>query len=104
MTGCVQRHPGVVFRATSSSGTAASRAASGAGGHSSVDSWCCTDGRRHGRRGCRGGGQMRAEEVVALYTLLDDHGVRLWVDGGWGIDALLAEQTRPHKDLDVLAQ
>lgn len=45
---------------------------------------------------------MRAEEVVALYTLLTGQGVRVWVDGGWGIDALLGEQTRPHKDLDAL--
>lgn len=45
---------------------------------------------------------MHAEEVVALYTLLAGRGVRVWVDGGWGIDALLGEQTRPHKDFDVL--
>jgi lincosamide nucleotidyltransferase A/C/D/E len=45
---------------------------------------------------------MRAEEMVALYTLLVGRGVRVWVDGGWGIDALLGEQTRPHKDFDAL--
>lgn len=45
---------------------------------------------------------MRAEEVVALYTLLAARGVCVWVDGGWGIDALLEEQTRPHKDFDAL--
>jgi lincosamide nucleotidyltransferase A/C/D/E len=28
--------------------------------------------------------------------------VQLWVDGGWGVDALLGQQTRPHKDLDAL--
>ncbi len=45
---------------------------------------------------------MRAEEVVALYTLLAERGVRVWVDGGWGVDALLGEQTRSHKDFDAL--
>ncbi len=45
---------------------------------------------------------MRAEEVTALYTLLAEREVRVWVDGGWGIDALLAEQTRQHKDFDAL--
>ncbi len=45
---------------------------------------------------------MRAEEVIALYTLLVEREVRVWVNGGWGIDALLAEQTRPHKDFDAL--
>jgi lincosamide nucleotidyltransferase A/C/D/E len=45
---------------------------------------------------------MGAEDVAALYTLLVERGVRVWVDGGWGIDALLHEQTRPHKDFDAL--
>jgi lincosamide nucleotidyltransferase A/C/D/E len=44
---------------------------------------------------------MPAEEVVAIYTLLGKAGVELWVDGGWCVDALLAQQTRAHKDLDV---
>jgi lincosamide nucleotidyltransferase A/C/D/E len=44
---------------------------------------------------------MKAEDVVELYGLLRDHGVQLWIDGGWGIDALLERQTRPHKDLDA---
>lgn len=28
--------------------------------------------------------------------------MRCWVVGGWGVDALLGRQTRPHKDFDVL--
>ena len=44
---------------------------------------------------------MKAEDVVELYILLLEHGVQIWIDGGWGIDALLQEQTRPHKDLDA---
>jgi lincosamide nucleotidyltransferase A/C/D/E len=28
--------------------------------------------------------------------------MRVWLLGGWGIDALLREQTRPHKDLDII--
>ena len=47
---------------------------------------------------------MRAEDVVELYSLLHERGVQIWVDGGWGIDALLQEQTRPHKDLDALVR
>lgn len=26
----------------------------------------------------------------------------VWVDGGWGVDALLGKQTRPHSDLDLI--
>lgn len=46
--------------------------------------------------------QMTAEDVVDLYSSLLARGVRLWVDGGWGIDALLGRQTRPHKDFDAM--
>ena len=38
--------------------------------------------------------------MVAL-DALDDLGVEWWMLGGWGVDALLGEQTRPHRDLDL---
>jgi len=28
-------------------------------------------------------------------------GCRSWVAGGWGVDALVGRQTRPHRDLDL---
>ncbi len=46
---------------------------------------------------------MTAEDIVDLYLALLAQGVRIWVDGGWGIDALLGRQTRPHKDFDAIA-
>jgi lincosamide nucleotidyltransferase A/C/D/E len=45
---------------------------------------------------------VTAEDVVTIYTKLSAHGIKIWLVGGWGIDALLEEQTRPHKDLDVI--
>ena len=45
---------------------------------------------------------MTAEDVVDLYSGLLARDVQVWVDGGWGIDALLGRQNRPHKDLDAL--
>jgi lincosamide nucleotidyltransferase A/C/D/E len=45
---------------------------------------------------------VSAEEVIKIYRRLSEHGIRVWLTGGWGIDALLGEQTRPHKDLDVV--
>jgi lincosamide nucleotidyltransferase A/C/D/E len=33
--------------------------------------------------------------------LLAAEGVVGWLDGGWGVDALLGVQTRPHADLDL---
>lgn len=33
---------------------------------------------------------------------LADIGIRCWVVGGWGVDALLGKQTRDHHDLDLM--
>ena len=43
---------------------------------------------------------MTAADVLAALDRLDAAGVEWWIDGGWGVDALLGEQTRPHNDLD----
>jgi len=45
---------------------------------------------------------MNAQAVVAILTTLDDAGIRVWLDGGWGVDALLEVQTREHRDLDLI--
>lgn len=45
---------------------------------------------------------MRAAEVLGLVTALDEAGVVCWLDGGWGVDCLLGEQTREHGDLDLV--
>jgi lincosamide nucleotidyltransferase A/C/D/E len=42
---------------------------------------------------------MTAADVLAVLEALG--GLRVWVDGGWGVDALLGEQTRVHGDLDL---
>jgi lincosamide nucleotidyltransferase A/C/D/E len=45
---------------------------------------------------------IRADQVVELVDRLRGEGVTAWVDGGWGVDALVGEQTRPHADLDLV--
>jgi lincosamide nucleotidyltransferase A/C/D/E len=45
---------------------------------------------------------MGAVEVVRLVDAFDRAGVTVWLDGGWGVDALLGEQTRAHDDLDLV--
>ena len=47
---------------------------------------------------------MKAPDVVDLYNTFEKAGVQIWVDGGWGVDALLGEETRLHKDLDIAIQ
>ena len=44
---------------------------------------------------------MEANDVIKLYKLLKENCIEVWIDGGWGIDALLGEQTRSHDDLDI---
>ena len=47
---------------------------------------------------------MTATDVIGLYAELETMGITMWVDGGWGVDALLGQQSRPHKDLDIVIQ
>lgn len=44
---------------------------------------------------------MSAQDACALVGLFAERGIDVWVDGGWGVDALLGRQTRPHQDLDI---
>ena len=46
-------------------------------------------------------GRMSAATAVQLLQLFERHGIEVIVDGGWGVDALLGEQTRSHNDLDI---
>lgn len=48
--------------------------------------------------------ETTAAEVVAIHTKLLNAGIRVWIDGGWAVDALLGQQTRSHGDVDVLVQ
>ena len=40
-------------------------------------------------------------DVVEILARLEAAGVEVWVDGGWGIDALIERETRAHGDLDL---
>ena len=39
--------------------------------------------------------------MLAILDALDAAAVEWWIGGGWGIDALVGEETRPHSDLDL---
>jgi lincosamide nucleotidyltransferase A/C/D/E len=40
-------------------------------------------------------------EVLDVLAALAALGRRFWLEGGWGVDALVGHQTRAHRDLDV---
>lgn len=47
---------------------------------------------------------MNAQHVLDIYNSLEKIGVKIWVDGGWSVDASLGKQTRSHTDLDIAIQ
>jgi lincosamide nucleotidyltransferase A/C/D/E len=57
----------------------------------------CTD-EEAGLYVCERPGVTTADVLAVLDALA---GLRVWLDGGWGVDALLGEQNRPHRDLDL---
>jgi lincosamide nucleotidyltransferase A/C/D/E len=46
--------------------------------------------------------EMSPEALVELLQLFESAGIDAWLDGGWGVDALIGSQTRPHKDVDII--
>ncbi|MER7666416.1 amino acid transporter [Streptomyces sp. NPDC096193] len=45
---------------------------------------------------------MTADDVLSILAVLRKVDVDIWIGGGWGIDALVGKQTRPHRDLDLM--
>ena len=51
---------------------------------------------------CECASPMTADMVHWFLDLFDELGIKVWIDGGWGVDALLGEGTREHQDLDII--
>src|SRR5215469_16165761 len=47
---------------------------------------------------------MNGNDVIDLLKRAECIGVDVWITGGWGVDALLGRQTRPHNDIDIFVQ
>jgi len=47
---------------------------------------------------------VEAIDALEIIAFLQERGVRLWIGGGWGVDALLNEETRHHADLDLAVE
>lgn len=46
--------------------------------------------------------EMTRENLHWFLGLFEELEITVWIDGGWGVDALLGEQSRPHDDLDII--
>jgi lincosamide nucleotidyltransferase A/C/D/E len=44
---------------------------------------------------------MTEQDVLTVTGALIRASVEVWVAGGWAVDAIVGEVTRPHRDLDV---
>jgi len=47
---------------------------------------------------------VQPDEVLTIIAALQEGNLRVWIDGGWGVDALLGEVTRPHEDVDLVVE
>ncbi|MFC8718000.1 nucleotidyltransferase domain-containing protein [Kitasatospora sp. NPDC057198] len=45
---------------------------------------------------------LNESDVLEVLDLLEGAGAVAWVDGGWGVDALIGKTTRIHSDLDLV--
>ncbi len=48
--------------------------------------------------------EMTANDTISIVQLFNRHHINFYIDGGWGVDALLGKQTRTHADLDIAVQ
>jgi lincosamide nucleotidyltransferase A/C/D/E len=44
---------------------------------------------------------MSLARMLAVLDAVRAVGCRVWVEGGWGVDALVGHQTRAHRDVDL---
>ena len=51
--------------------------------------------------GTADGPAMAWAEVCTVLDALSGVHCRFWLEGGWGVDALVGQQTRAHRDVDI---
>lgn len=47
---------------------------------------------------------VSASDAKEIIQLARDAGIEVFLDGGWGIDALLGRETRSHNDIDLFIE
>jgi lincosamide nucleotidyltransferase A/C/D/E len=47
---------------------------------------------------------MTLDDLCRLIDLLERLGTRIWIEGGWAVDAWLGIQTRRHSDVDIVIE
>ena len=44
---------------------------------------------------------MNEHDAMEILKSAEQLNIEVWLDGGWGVDALLGQQTRSHNDIDI---
>ncbi len=60
-----------------------------------------TGGQTAGMPGSDLAAGMSLAEVLRVLRALEAAGCRCWLEGGWGVHALVGHQARAHRDVDV---
>lgn len=47
---------------------------------------------------------VNKSDAMEIISWAINHDITIWLDGGWGVDALLGEQTREHNDIDIFVE
>lgn len=47
---------------------------------------------------------VNKEDAIEIISYAVDNGIDIWLDGGWGVDALLETETRAHNDIDLFVE
>ncbi len=63
-----------------------------------VPNWADPNARMNQKMG------VQPDDVLRVIAALQAGNLRVWLDGGWGVDALLGEITRPHDDVDLVVE
>ena len=43
-------------------------------------------------------------DAVGIISLFEDANIDVFIDGGWGVDALLGYESREHNDIDIFIE
>lgn len=47
---------------------------------------------------------VNKKDAIEIITWAEENGISIWIDGGWGVDALLEKETRAHNDIDLFVE
>lgn len=47
---------------------------------------------------------VNKKDAIEIILYAEENEIAIWLDGGWGVDALLGEETRVHNDIDLFVE